>query len=62
VGVRQLVSRCYEVVGMAKTCHDSGASGQGSGALREAAGTVQALPAEPAFRDLIELVLDFEAP
>ena len=22
VGVRQLVSRCYEVVGMAKTCHD----------------------------------------
>ncbi len=22
VGVRQLVSRCYEVIGMAKTCHD----------------------------------------
>lgn len=22
IGVRQLVSRCYEVVGMAKTCHD----------------------------------------
>lgn len=22
LGVRQLVSRCYEVIGMAKTCHD----------------------------------------
>lgn len=22
IGVRQLVSRCYEVIGMAKTCHD----------------------------------------
>ena len=32
------------------------------GTSREAAGTAQALPAEPAFRDLIELLLDFEAP
>jgi transposase len=27
VGVRRLVSRCYEVVGMAKTCHDIGSFG-----------------------------------